>query len=276
MTNKTSTTWIQPFDTGGQDPTPVEVTLDERGIGHPILLLHGGGGPQTVVPFADLLAREYPTSVLTPTHPGFGGTKRPDGLSSIAGLVALYAGLLETRDLTDVTVVGNSLGGWIAAELALLLPTRISSLVIVDGVGIEVPEHPVADFFSLTMDQVAELGYYKPDAFRIDPSALPAAAQAVMAENRAALAVYAGQTMSDPGLRARLASVTVPTLVIWGEADRIADTEYGRAYAAAIPSAGFQLLREAGHLPQIETPEALAASIWQFADQHPTSRPRRN
>jgi len=275
MTNKTSTTWIQPFDTGGQNPTPVEVTLDERGIGHPILLLHGGGGPQTVVPFADLLAREYPTSVLTPTHPGFGGTKRPDGLSSIAGLVALYAGLLETRDLTDVTVVGNSLGGWIAAELALL-PTRISSLVIVDGVGIEVPEHPVADFFSLTMDQVAELGYYKPDAFRIDPSALPAAAQAVMAENRAALAVYAGQTMSDPGLRARLASVTVPTLVIWGEADRIADTEYGRAYAAAIPSAGFQLLREAGHLPQIETPEALAASIWQFADQHPTSRPRRN
>src|SRR5438105_6135254 len=253
MTNKTSTTWIQPFDTGGQDPTPVEVTLDERGIGHPVLLLHGGGGPQTVVPFADLLAREYPTSVLTPTHPGFGGTKRPDGLSSIAGLVALYAGLLETRDLTDVTVVGNSLGGWIAAELALL-PTRISSLVIVDGVGIEVPEHPVADFFSLTMDQVAELGYYNPDAFRIDPSALPAAAQAVMAENRAALAVYAGQTMSDPGLRARLASVTVPTLVIWGVADRIADAEYGAADAAADPGAGVRLVRRAGHLPCMEPP----------------------
>src|SRR5437588_4824746 len=275
MIDRTLSILVQPFDTGGQDSTPVEVTLDERGLGHPVLLLHGGGGPQTVVPFADLLATEYPASVLAPTHPGFGGTKRPDGLSSIAGLAALYAGLLETRHLTDVTVVGNSLGGWIAAELALL-PTRISSLVIVDGVGIEVPEHPVADFFSLTMDQVAELGYYKPDAFRIDPSALPAAAQAVMAENRAALAVYAGQTMSDPGLRARLARVTVPTLVIWGEADRIADAEYGRAYAAAIPSAGFVLLREAGHLPQIETPEALAASIWQFADQHPTSRPRRN
>src|SRR5438270_13864994 len=93
MTNKTSTTWIQPFDTGGQVPTPVEVTLDERGVGHPVLLLHGGGAPHSSVPSADPLAGEYPTSVSTPTHAVVGGTARPDGLVSIGGSFAGSAGL---------------------------------------------------------------------------------------------------------------------------------------------------------------------------------------
>jgi pimeloyl-ACP methyl ester carboxylesterase len=254
---------------------PVEVSVTERGEGHPFLLLHGGGGPQTVTGFADLLATSQHARVLAPVHPGFGGTPRPDGLDSPRGLAALYDGLLAELGLTGVTVVGNSIGGWIAAEMALLGSARISSFILVDAVGIEVPGHPAADFFSLTMDQVADLAYFEPDKFRIDPAALPPAARQAMAGNRAALAAYAGQAMSDPGLAARLAGVTAPALVLWGEADRIADPDYGRAFAAAIPGARFQLLTGTGHLPQLETPGQLLGPVWDFADAHAAGHPAR-
>jgi len=252
---------------------PVDVTLDDRSNGRPVLLLHGGGGPQTVAGFADLLSSTEPARVITPTHPGFGGTPRPETLTTIRGLAATYAALLDELGLVDVTVIGNSIGGWIAAELALLGGARLSGLALVDAVGIEVSGHPVADFFSLTMAQVAQLSYHNPAGFRIDPAALPAAAQATMAGNRAALAVYGGTSMTDPTLRGRLAGSTVPTLVLWGESDRIVDPAYGRAYAAAIPGARFQLLPATGHLPQIETPDQLLNPIWDFAATHTLSRP---
>jgi pimeloyl-ACP methyl ester carboxylesterase len=253
---------------------PVEVTLDDRGEGvSTFLLLHGGGGTQTVASFADLLGASGRGRVITPTHPGFGGTPRPDTLNSIAGLATLYAALLEQRELRDVTVIGNSIGGWIAAELALVAPARLRSVILVDAAGIEVPGHPAADFFSLTMAQVAQLSYHDPDKFRIDPATLPPAAQAAMAGNRAALAVYGGTLTFDPTLRGRLANITTPTLVVWGDSDQMFDPDYGRAYAAAIPGARFQLLTATGHLPQLETPDQLLRAVWAFADSHTANHP---
>jgi pimeloyl-ACP methyl ester carboxylesterase len=122
----------------------VDVTVAESGAGQPILLLHGGGGPQTVLGFAQALADDPRTyaRVLSPTHPGFDGTSRPDVLESIGGLAALYVALLESLDLHDVIVVGNSIGGWITAEMALLGSDRVSRYVLVDAVGIEVAAHP--------------------------------------------------------------------------------------------------------------------------------------
>lgn len=203
--------------------------------------------------------------MITPSHPGFGGTVRPESLDSVPALARLYAELLESLDLHDVIVVGNSIGGWIAAELALLHPARVSGFVLADGVGIVVDGHPVADFFSLTLPEVAQLSYFEPDKFRIDPSTMPPAAQAAMAGNRQSLATYAGTAMADPTLLGRLGEVTTPTLVVWGEADRIADVDYGRALAAAIPGARFELLKGTGHVPQVETPELLLGTVWEFA-----------
>lgn len=248
------------------DLAPVSYT--ETGEGHPFLLLHGGGGPQTVAGFADLLAAERPARVITPVHPGFGGTARPEGFATIGQLARLYADLLERLDLTDVTVVGNSIGGWIAAELALLGGDRIGSFVLVDAVGIDVPGHPVADFFSLTFPEIAQLSYYEPGKFRIDPSALTAQQQALLAGNRAALTAYAGSAMTDPTLGDRLAQVSRPVRVIWGDHDRIVDVDYGRAYAEAIPGAEFVLLTETGHLPQLESPKRLVPAVWDFASAH--------
>ncbi len=247
----------------------VEVTATDRGEGNLFLLLHGGGGPQTMTGFAELLSNQKHARVIVPTHPGFGGTHRPDALNSVKELAVLYVALLDDLDLSHVTVVGNSIGGWIAAEIGLLASPRVSSVVVVDAVGIDVPDHPVADFFSLTLDQVAQLSYHDPIKFRIDPTTLPPSVQAAMPGNRASLATYAGTLMTDPTLAGRLAGTTVPTLVVWGEADQIADPDYGRAFANAIPGASFQLLTATGHLPQIETPEKLLDLIWDFAERHP-------
>ena len=245
---------------------PVEVSVAEYGSGQPFLLLHGGAGPQSVTGFAEKFAAAHQVRVLVPTHPGFGGTARPEALGSVAGLAALYQGLLDRLDLADVTVIGNSIGGWITAEIALLKSSRVSGIVLIDAVGIEVPGHPVADFFSLTMDQVFELSFHNPAPFRIDPTTLPPAAQAIAAGNRAAIAAYAGSAMADPTLVERLGTLEVPTLVLWGESDGIVDVEYGRAYAAAIPLARFQPLPETGHSPQLETPGQVIDAIWQSAE----------
>jgi pimeloyl-ACP methyl ester carboxylesterase len=240
----------------------VPLTLSDQGEGAPFLLLHGGGGPLTVTAFAAMLAEAVPARVLTPTHPGFGGTVRPGGLDTIRSLAALYVAFIEQSGLGSVTVIGNSVGGWIAAEMGLLGSSRITRIVLVDAVGIDVPGHPVIDFFSLPIPEIANYSYHQPDRFRIDPASMPAAQREAMAGNREALAVYAGTpSMTDPSLAGRLASSKLPTVVVWGESDRIVDPEYGRAYAAAIPSASFVLLGETGHLPQLETPEKLLTAI---------------
>jgi pimeloyl-ACP methyl ester carboxylesterase len=245
---------------------PVEVTVADYGSGQPFLLLHGGAGPASVTGFAEKFAATHDVRVLVPTHPGFGGTPRPEALNSVGGLAALYDTLLGQLDLQDVTVIGNSIGGWITAEIALLKSPRVSGIVLIDAVGIEVPGHPVADFFSLTMDQVFQLSFHNPEPFRIDPATLPPAAQAIAAGNRAAISVYAGAAMTDPTLAERLGSLEIPTLVLWGRSDGIVDVDYGRAYAAAIPMARFQLLPETGHSPQLETPDQVIRAIWDSAD----------
>jgi pimeloyl-ACP methyl ester carboxylesterase len=247
------------------DLGPIELTVSERGHGRPLLLLHGGAGPQSVTNFADLMAENHEVRVITPTHPGFGGTPRPESLASPAGLAALYGELLDLLDLEDVIVVGNSIGGWIAAEMALLGSNRIGGVVLVGAVGIEVEGHPVADFFSLTVDQVAALSYHDPDSFRIDPSTMPPAQQQLMAGNRATLAAYTAAGMGDPTLRTRLAAAHLPTLVLSGESDRIVDQEYGRAFADSIQGARFEVLPHTGHVPQIETPHQLMTAILAFA-----------
>ena len=250
----------------------VPVTFTERGAGRPVLLLHGGAGSFSVEAFAGLLASAEPARVITPVHPGFDGTPRPGGLGSVAALARVYGQLLRDLGLRDVCVVGNSIGGWIAAELALAQSAaadrRVSSVVLVDAAGLRVDAAPAADFFSLTLDEVFDISYFNPDKFRIDPAALPAERAAAMAANRQSLQVYGGAATADPGLLGRLPGITIPTLVVWGAADRMVPPPHGEAYVRAIPGAQFRLIETAGHLPQLETPDELLAVVWQFAAGH--------
>lgn len=243
-----------------------EVTLhgEEHGTGPTVLLLHGGAGPASVTGFAALLAERAGVRVIAPTHPGFGGTPRPSTLTTIGGLAEVYDSLLDALDLDGVTVIGNSVGGWIAAELALRHPSRLTRLMLVDAVGIEVEEHPVRDIAGLTLAEVTTYSWFDPTKASIpEPATLPQAARDILAGNRSVLALYGGRMM-DPELLARLGGIRVPTLVLWGEADRIVDAEYGRVYAAAIPGARFQLLPHTGHVPQVETPDLLVDAVRPF------------
>jgi pimeloyl-ACP methyl ester carboxylesterase len=248
-------------DAGRLGPVQVEVT--EYGTGPAFLLLHGGAGPQSVAGFAEMLAAAG-SRVIVPVHPGFGGTARPEYLHSMRGLALTYTHLLDKLDLTGVTVIGNSVGGWIAAEMAIHASPRISGVVLVDAGGLEIEDHPAADFFSLTPDQVTEMAYYEPEKFRIDVSTLPDQAKAAMAGNRAALQAYTAQGATDPSLLGQLSSVRVPVLVVWGAADRIYPREHGEAFAKAIPGARLVVIDEAGHLPQLEAPSALLADVLDF------------
>ena len=247
----------------------VPVTFTERGSGQPVLLLHGGAGAFSVAGFAELLSSSGPVRVIAPVHPGFDGTSRPEELASVATLAAVYGRLLRDLGLSDVCVIGNSIGGWIAAELALAESAapdrRVTSAVLVDAAGLQIDAAPIADFFSLTLDQVFDLSYFNPDAFRIDPATLTSERTAALAANRSALLVYAGSEMTDPTLLGRLPDVRIPMLAVWGAADRMVPPEHGKAYAEAIPGGQFRLITDAGHLPQLETPAELLAVVRQFA-----------
>jgi pimeloyl-ACP methyl ester carboxylesterase len=244
------------------DIGPVELTVEERGDGKPFLVLHGGAGPQSVGAFAQLLAEKDRNRVITPTHPGFGGTPRPDELTSVSGLAALYRSLLDDLGLDGVTVIGNSVGGWIAAEMALLDSPRISGIALLDAVGIEVDGHPVADVSGLSVPEIQALSFHDPAPFRVDPATIPEAQKSIMAANGAALAVYAGSpTMADPTLLGRLGGIAIPTLVLWGESDQIVELAYGQAYAGAIHQARFEVLPATGHMPQMETPDLVLRTI---------------
>jgi pimeloyl-ACP methyl ester carboxylesterase len=220
----------------------------------PFLVLHGGAGPASVAGFGELLATRKHTRVIVPTHPGFDGTSLVEGVRTVRDLAGLYATLLDDLGVTDVTVIGNSVGGWIAAELALLGSPRVSGAILVDAVGVEVSGQPVTDVAGLQPAQLRALSFHDPSRFAGLPGPAPA--------NLATLFAYAGPTMSDPTLLDRLGKLDLPVHVIWGAADRIVTPSYGQALAAAIPGAHFTLLPEAGHLPQVEAPEQLLGAIW--------------
>jgi pimeloyl-ACP methyl ester carboxylesterase len=246
----------------------LEVTVDQQGEGRPVLLLHGGGGPPSMGSLPSALSENF--EVIAPVHPGFAGTPRPDWYTGIDDIALTYLQLLEQRDLRDVLVIGSSIGGWIASELAVREHQRITGTVLLNAVGINIDGIELADFFSLTAQELIARSFHDPAAAP-DPTQLPQEARDIQAANATTLAVYARNPyMHDPKLRRRLALVPTPALAIWGQSDQIAPEPYGRAYAASFPNGRFQPIPKAGHLPHLEQPEQVLEAIHRFEDE--TSR----
>ncbi len=237
------------------------VSLSEAGTGRPVLLLHGGGGPATVQNIAAHLSGEM--RVITPTHPGWDGTERPGWLTSVGDLAQAYLDLLNAEALSDVVVIGSSVGGWIAAEMAVRDAGHlITGLVLIDSAGVLVEGQPMLDFFALDARGVAEYSFHDPDRFYVDPATIPAEQLARRAAGMATLRVLAGDPyMHDPELLGQAGQVKIPVLVLWGDSDRIFTPEYGRAFAQAFPHAQFTLIAEAGHLPHLEQAAATFAAL---------------
>ncbi|RKN41873.1 alpha/beta hydrolase [Streptomyces hoynatensis] len=240
--------------------------MTEAGAGRPILVLHGGGGPATVAGLAAHLAGSAHT--LTPVHPGWEGTERPEWLAGIGDLAAVYLQFLHERGLREVIVVGSSLGGWTAAEMAVRdTGGVVAGLVLLDAVGVRVEGEPIRDFFALDARGVAEYAWHDSDRHYVDPAGVPEEQRARQRANMATMRALAGvPSMHDPELPGRLGGVRVPALLVWGESDRIVTPAYGAAYAAAFADARFEVVPEAGHLPHIEQPEATFALIDAYLD----------
>jgi pimeloyl-ACP methyl ester carboxylesterase len=248
-------------------PSDLSLTLDETGPAdatRTVLVLHGGGGPFTVQPIAAHFAND--SRVLVPTHPGWNGTPRPEWVTDVPAVAQVYLQLIADRGLSDVLVIGSSLGGWIATQMAASdTDGRIGRIVVIDGAGIEVPGEPVVDFASLSPREQAEHSWHDAETFFVDPSTQPperVAAQRANMQTMGALTSEHG--MSDPALQAKLGEIAIPALVLWGESDGVFTPGYGRAYAAQLGNARFELVARAGHLPQLEQPAATFAAIDAF------------
>jgi len=239
------------------------LTFAEQGDGQAVLLLHGGAGPASVAGLGDALSQS--AHVIVPTHPGFNGEPRPDRFTRIDDLVLAYLALIERLDLSRVVVIGNSVGGWIAAEMALRQSPRLAGIVLLNAVGIDTgsSEKTIVDPMKLAPAERLALSFHDPERFAAVP--LTSEAAAMMADNQRTLRAYAGDPfMYEPTLRERLAQMSVPALVVWGESDRIVDADYGRLYASSIPGARFELVSEAGHFPQIERRDKVVRLIGDF------------
>lgn len=242
----------------------LRIAFVDQGEGGGVLILHGGAGSGSALGLANALSKA--ARVIAPTHPGFDGQPRPDWFAGIDDLVLAYLTLIERLDLSKVVVVGNSVGGWIAAEMALRHSPRLAGVVLLNAVGVDTgsPERSIVDPMKLPPAERAAFAFHDPARFAIAPSS-PEALAAMLA-NQQTLRVYAGEPfMHDPSLMARLAGVSIPAMVVWGESDRIADVEYGRRFASAIPGAQFELIREAGHFPHIEKLDEVSRLIASFA-----------
>jgi pimeloyl-ACP methyl ester carboxylesterase len=240
----------------------------------PMLVLHGGNGFDPEARFVQDLARSR--RVIGVSHPGWGESQRPEWLDTVSDLAHFYLELLESENLDDVTVLGHSTGGWIAAEMAVWRPQRIGRLVLVDPVGIRVggpADRDIVDIFAISREERIKLGFHDPSLAgpplaEMDDEKLR---RQLQADEMMAL-YYWDPYMCNPKLRRRLAAIQTPCQLIWGRHDGVAPLDYGRAYAESLGHARLHVVEEAAHCPQIERPEEFCRIVEAFIAE--TSAPR--
>jgi len=244
----------------------IDVDVVRKGSGQPLVMLHGGGGPVVGLPFADRLAEHF--ELIAPTHPGFAGSRIPDHFTRVDDLVFLYLDLLDELDLRDAVLMGFSMGGWTAVEMATMTTERLSKLILVDSVGVKVggrDDRDIADVFALPGNKLAEIMFHDP-SLAPNPADLPEDQLEIVAANRIALGVYTWDPyMHNPKLPRRLHRIRIPTHFIWGASDRLVTVDYGRKFCNMIDGATMTVIEKAGHAPQMEQPDAFVDAVLKFA-----------
>jgi pimeloyl-ACP methyl ester carboxylesterase len=254
-----------------QRKTPINISdmkidLERRGRGEPLLLFYGEEALELEAPFLDELAAKY--EVLIPSPPGFGASERPDWISNVDDIAYIYLDLIEQLGIKKAPVVGFSLGGWIAAEMATKDDSFISKMVLVDPYGVKVgtpSDRDIADIWSLHPAEVVRRKWHDAEKGKRDFPSMTEEKLTVVARNVESLARFCWDPyMHNPKLKRRLHRIQVPTLLLWGENDGIVTPAYGKAYAELIPGATFKSVANAGHYPHLEQPQVFMQHLNEF------------
>jgi pimeloyl-ACP methyl ester carboxylesterase len=242
----------------------VRTHLLRGGRGTPLLVLHPEFAANRWFPYHDNLAAHF--QVFAPDHPGFGQSERPEWLEGVEDLVFHYVDLLDTLGLERVSIVGTSLGGWIAAELAVVHPERICRLVLVGAAGIKVDGVARFDVFLHPVEEtLRHLFHDASRAAQLLPTELgPEVIVRGYREATTLARLSWNPYLYNPKLRRRLQRITAPTLVVWGAQDTFLPPAYGEAYAQLIPMATLRTIPQCGHLVPYEQTELFTQHVLPF------------
>lgn len=243
-----------------------KIEIFEQGSGSPLLFLHPARGLDGCEKFLGQLAAQY--KVIAPSHPGFGQSEAPYWMNSVEDLAYYYLDFLDALGLEKFTLIGSSFGGWLAASIAIKLRKRLDALVLISPLGIKVSDREhrdIADVFAMKRTDLMAAMFHDPKNGAFDTAALSDEQLTVIARHRESEGLFGWSPyMHDPKLKSRLHRIDTKALVLAGASDKITKPDYGKAYAAALPDAGFEVIADAGHLPMMEQPDACAASVLKF------------
>lgn len=223
-----------------------------EGSGDPVLFLHGVTGASWT-PFFDELSKKV--EVIYPEHPGFGETARPDWLESMEDLKYYYLDLLDAWEIERVSIVGHSIGGWLAMELAAHAPERVRNLVLVDSLGIYDPSIKLTDIFFMPYEDVGQFMFHKQE---LRDEWLRNLNLIEMNRNHSTIAQLGwNPRLHNPKLPERLHRVKSPVSIVWGEEDTFIPKSYVDKYCSLFPNCEVHYIPDCGHIPPVESPLAL-------------------
>jgi pimeloyl-ACP methyl ester carboxylesterase len=239
------------------------VHLLRGGAGPPLVYLHGGGAAGLWRRFHALLADRF--EVYAPDHPGFGASDDREDVVDATGLASHYLDLADSLGLEHPVLVGASFGGRVACEAILRAPGRFSRLVLLAPVGLNLPDHPVTPLFPRPRAEARDMLFHDQAlAQRFSAGADFGSVLGTERDHRA-LGRFHGGGSHD--LAPRLESIALPTLVIWGDSDRVVPAAHGRRFAELLADARLRMIPQCGHGLPFEAPEAVADAITAFNQQ---------
>jgi pimeloyl-ACP methyl ester carboxylesterase len=241
-----------------------KIRVMRGGQGAPLLFLHGGGGAPMWLPFMDTLAQRF--DVIVPEHPGFGASDTPEWLDNVGDLAYFYLDVVAALGVKNLHLVGHSLGGWVAAELAVRDCHALKSLTLSAPAGIHVKGLSKGDTFMWSPEQTTRnLVHDTALAEQMLAQPLTDEQQFARMKNRLTMAKLAWQPrFYNPHLSKWLHRITVPTLILWGDNDKIIPPGYGPAFRDLMPGSRLETIANCGHLPQIERMDDWTGKIVAF------------
>ncbi len=229
----------------------------------PLLYLHGTHLGNLWLDYHHALAQNF--HVFAPDTPGFGLTERPDWMRDMSDYILFFRDLLDELGLEQAMFVGHSLGGWMAAEIAVWYPQRVKKLVLSNAIGIRIKGTPIANLFAMNAQEVLNACFDNlMAAMPLMPAEFNTDYLLAQYRERTTLASLAWNPEYDPKLERRLATVKCPTLIVWGQNDRLVPPAYGDAFHRLIANAELVKLEGTGHMPMFEKQEEWSKVICEF------------